>query len=120
MNLYTHALNKLDYFENVPLWDWLSIDKDFCEPAIYIKDDAYNFPVELEVIAMLEKDKYDVKEEEYSTEHMACVMSIAIALGKDEVKQHYNFLKLFPFSLGGATRDWYNSLAPRPVTGKDE
>jgi hypothetical protein len=44
-------------------------------------------------------------------------MCIAIAL---EVKQHYYFLKLFPFSLGGAARDWYNSLAPRSITSKDE
>jgi hypothetical protein len=72
------------------------------------------------VIAMLEKDKYYGKEEEYSTELMARVMSIAIAIGKYEVKQHYYFLKLFPFSLGGATIDWYNSLAPRSVTSKDE
>jgi hypothetical protein len=72
------------------------------------------------VIVVLEKDNYYGKEEEYSTEHMARVMSIATALGKDDVKQHYYFLKLFPFSLGGATRDWYNSFAPRSVTSKDE
>jgi hypothetical protein len=46
----------------------------FCELATYIKDDAYNFPVELVVIATVEKDKHCGKEEEYSTEHMTCVL----------------------------------------------
>jgi hypothetical protein len=47
-------------------------------------------------------------------------MSLVTTLGKDKVKQHYYFLKLFPFFLGGAARDWYKSLAPRPITSKDE
>jgi hypothetical protein len=97
MNPDNDALNKLDSFENVPLQDWFSIDKDFCEPAIYIKDDAYNFTVDLEVITMVEKDKYYGKEEECPVEHMTRVMILTTALGKDEVKQHYNFLEVVSF-----------------------
>jgi hypothetical protein len=51
---------------------------------------------------------------------MTHIMSLATALGKDEVKQHYYFLKLFPFSLGGAPRDWYKSLALGSITSKGE
>jgi hypothetical protein len=120
MNLDNNTLNKLDSFENLPLQDKFFIDKDFCEPAIYIKDDSYNFAVDLEAITMVEKDKCYGEEEECPAEHMTHVMSLATALGKDEVTQHHYFLKLFPFSLEGTTRDWYNFLAPRSITSKDE
>jgi hypothetical protein len=120
MNPDNDAFDKLDYFEHVPVQDWFSIYKDFCEPAIYIKDDAYNFIVDPEVITMVERDKYYGKEEECPAEHMTRIMSLATALDKDEVKQHYNLLKLFHFSLGSTTRDWYKSLAPRSITSKDE
>jgi hypothetical protein len=53
INLDPDALNKLDSFKNAPLQDWFTIDMIFYEPAIYIKDDACNFPVDLEVIAMV-------------------------------------------------------------------
>jgi hypothetical protein len=70
----------LDSFENVPLPDKFSTDKDFYEPGINIKDDAYNFPVDPKVIAMIEKDKYYGKEEQYPAEHMSCFMSLVTSL----------------------------------------
>jgi hypothetical protein len=66
MNIDNDALNKFDSFEYVPLQDF-SIDKDICEPPIYIKDGSYNFTVDPEVITMVEKYKYYGKEEECPT-----------------------------------------------------
>jgi hypothetical protein len=51
---------------------------------------------------------------------MTRIMSLAATLGKDEVNQHYYLLKLFPFSLGGTTRDCYKSFDPRSINSKYE
>jgi hypothetical protein len=39
--------------------------------------------------------------------------------GNTEIQKHHCFLKLFPFSLGGEAKDWYNSLAPKYITSKE-
>jgi hypothetical protein len=38
--------------------------------------------------------------------------------GHDEVQKHCYFLKLFPFSLRGDAKTWYNSLAPKSISSK--
>jgi hypothetical protein len=39
--------------------------------------------------------------------------------GNDEVRKHYYFLKLFPFSLGADAKTWYHSLPSKYITSKD-
>ena len=89
------------------------------ELAIYIKDDDYNFSIDTEIIKMVEDNKFYGKDEDFSYEHVAGLEDISQLFGKNEIQQHYYFLKLFPFSLGGDAKKWYNSLAPRSITSMD-
>ena len=43
-----------------------------------------------------------------------------MVFGKDEIHQRYYFLKLFPFTLGGGAKIWYNHLEPGSITSKEE
>jgi hypothetical protein len=66
---------------NVPLQKLFLVDKDFCEPAIYVRSEAYNFPVDLDIIKMVGKDKSFDKDEEYLAEHLSHVIEIAEVFG---------------------------------------
>jgi hypothetical protein len=46
---------------------------------------------------MIDKYKFFGKEDDYPIEHLTPSMELVEALSKDGVKQHYYFLKLFPF-----------------------
>ena len=59
---------------------------------------------------MVEDKKFYGKDEEFPFEHIAGLEDIAYLFGKNESQQHYYFQKLFPFSLGGDAKKWYNSL----------
>jgi hypothetical protein len=85
-----------------------------------MKDEAYNFPVDPDIIAMIEKISFMGENINTPLNTWIILWTFLEPFGKDEVKQHYYFLKLFPFSLGGASRDWYNSLEQRSIASKDE
>jgi hypothetical protein len=51
---------------------------------------------------------------------MTALHELSALFGKDEIQQCYYFLKLFPFTLGGDAKIWYNSLAPRSITSQEE
>jgi hypothetical protein len=51
---------------------------------------------------------------------MTAFHKLSALFGKDEIQQCYYFLKLFPFTLGGDAKIWYNSLAPCSITSQDE
>ena len=50
---------------------------------------------------------------------LVMVHDIANVFGKYEVQKHYYFLKLFPFSLGGEAKTWYNSFLPKSITSRE-
>jgi hypothetical protein len=51
---------------------------------------------------------------------MAALHELSTLFGNDEIQQRYYFLKLFPLTLGGDAKTWYNSLAPRSITSQEE
>jgi hypothetical protein len=51
---------------------------------------------------------------------MTALHELSALFGKDVIPQRYYFLKLFPFTLGGDAKIWYNSLAPCSITSQDE
>jgi len=120
MSIDSNDLEGLDAFVRTPLAEMFKIASNYCEPAIYVRDEAYDFFVDPEMIKIVEKNKFYGKEEEFLAKHLTNLMKIAMLLGKDEIHQHYYFLKLFPFSLGGDAKDWYNSLPPKSISSKDE
>jgi hypothetical protein len=51
---------------------------------------------------------------------MTALHELSALFGKDVIQQRYYFLKLFPFTLGGDAKIWYNSLAPCSITSQHE
>jgi hypothetical protein len=54
-----------DVFINTPLQERCPLAKYFCEHAIYVRDEAYNFPVAPEMIKIVDKDRFYRKGEKY-------------------------------------------------------
>jgi hypothetical protein len=88
-------------------------------PMIYIKDKDYEFNVEPEKIENAEAIKFNVREDELPWEYLINLSELANLFGHTEIQRRYYFLKLFPFSLGGEARDWFNSLEPKSITSKE-
>jgi hypothetical protein len=115
-------LDDLDIFDalrHASLGDLFPTISKTNEPIIYIKYSAYEFFVNPDIIELVEKNKFYGKDDEYPGDHIIQVHDIANLYGNNEVQKHYYFLKLFPFSLGGDARNWYNSLPPKTITSKD-
>jgi hypothetical protein len=47
-------------------------------------------------------------------------MELAMIFGKDNMHQHYSFLKVFSFSFGGDAERWYSSLTTKSISSKEE
>jgi hypothetical protein len=100
-------IEEFDAMINLSLGEMFPAASNNYEPAIFIKDDAYSFSVDPKIIKMVEDNKFYGKEEEFPSEHLSKLIDYATLFGKDEIQQHYYFLKLFPFSLGGDAKNWY-------------
>jgi hypothetical protein len=88
-------------------------------PVIYIKDKDYEFYVDPKKIEKAEAIKFNGREDELPWEHLINLSELANVFGNTEIQKRYYFLKLFPFSLGGEAKAWYNSLAPKSITSKE-
>ena len=93
----------------------MKYDPQFATSPIFITDKDYEFSVHPELITLVESDPFHG----YETETvMACLTKLSdidtlFALD-DKIRYHY-ILKLFPFSLKGDAKAWYNTLAPSCV-----
>jgi hypothetical protein len=119
MNLDLDDLDKFDASMSTSLGELFPVASKMDAPAIYIKDKDYEFNVDSEIIELVESSKFYGKEEEFPYEHLTNLNDLACLFGKTEIQQRYYFLKLFPFSLGGKAKAWYNSLAPKSITSKE-
>jgi hypothetical protein len=88
-------------------------------PVIYIKDIHYEFNVEPEKIERVEAIKFNGREDELPWEHLINHTELANLFGNTEIQKRYYFLKLFPFSLGGEAKAWFNYLACKSITIKE-
>jgi hypothetical protein len=111
-------LDKLDDYKNISLDEFFPAASKSKGSAIYIKDKGYEFSVDPEIIKKAESFKFYGKKNEFSLEHMTALHELSALFGKDEIQQRYYFLKLFPFTLGGDAKIWYNSLAPCSITSQ--
>jgi hypothetical protein len=115
------SLSYLDEFDSLihaALGDLFPIVKKPNAPIVYIKDPAYNFSVNPEIIELVEKNKFYGNDKEYPGDHIIHVHNIANLYGNNDVLKQYYFVKLFPFSLGGDARNWYNALPPKSIISK--
>ena len=119
MDMDLDDLDNFDVIVHTSLGELFPVASKINEPIVYIKDSAYEFSVDPGIIKKVEDKKFYGREDEYPGDHIIFVHDIANVVGKDEVQKHYYFLKLFPFSLGGEAKTWYNSLLPKSITSRE-
>ena len=75
-----------------------------------IKD--YDFSVDPELITLVESDPFYGYESETVMAHLNKLNDIVTLFTNDEKTRYYFILKLFPLSLKGDAKTWFNSLDP--------
>ena len=72
----------------------------------------YNFSIDPELITLVESDPFHGYESETVVAHLTKLNDIATMFTNDENIRYYYILKLFPFSLKGDAKTWFNYLDP--------
>ena len=97
----------------------LSSDPKFATSPIDIKDEGYYFSLDLSYLDIVEKEPFCGTENESVVAHMN-ELSTMSALFSDDFKMHKYFVtKIFPFSLKGEARAWFNRLPPGSIDSPD-
>ena len=79
-----------------------------------------NSPSTQSFITLVESDPFHGYETETVVAHLTKLNDIATLLTHNEKARYYFILKLFPFSLKGDAKAWYNTLAPGCVRSPQE
>ena len=87
----------------------------FATSPICVTDKDYDFSVDTEIITLVESNPFYGYESETVVAHLTKLNDIATLFTHDEKTRYYFILKLFPFSLKGYAKRWFNSLDPSCV-----
>ena len=87
-------------------------DPAFATSPICVTDKDYEFSVDPELITLVESDPFYGYESETVVAHLTKLNDIATLFTHEEKIRYYYILKLFPFSLKGDAKTWFNSLDP--------
>ena len=90
----------------------MKYDPAFATSPIFINDKDYDFFVDPELITLVESDPFYGYESETVVAHLTKLNDIATLFTNDEDSRNYYILKIFPFSLKGDAKTWFNSLDP--------
>ena len=93
----------------------LSPDAKFATSPINIKDKDYDFSLDLSYISIVEKEPFCGTENESAMKHMNELSSLSNLFSDDIKKRTYFVTKIFPFSLKGAAKIWYDNLSPGSI-----
>ena len=77
-----------------------------------IDDKDHEFSVDPDIITLVESDSFHGYESETVVAHLTKLNDIATLFTHYEKTRNYFILKLFPFSLKGDAKAWYNTFAP--------
>ena len=77
---------------------------------IFVTDKDYEFSVDPDITTLVESDPFHGYESETIVAHLTKPNDIATLFTNDEKTRYYYILKLFPFSLKGDAKAWFNSL----------
>ena len=94
----------------------LSPDAKFATSPINIKDKAYDFSLDLAHIAIVERELFCGTKNESVVEHMNVLSDLSGIFAEDIKRRNYFVSKIFPFSLKGEAKTWYNNLSPGSIT----
>jgi hypothetical protein len=93
----------------------LSPDAKFAASLINIRDNDYDFSLDLSYISIVEKEPFCGTENESAMAHMNELSTLS-NLFSDDIKLHTYFVaKIFPFLLKDAAKTWFNNLSPRSI-----
>jgi len=87
-------------------------DPAFPTSPICVTDKDYEFSVDPEIITLVEFDPFYGLESETVVTHLIKLNDIATLFTNDEKSCYYYILKIFPFSLKGDAKTWFNSVDP--------
>ena len=90
----------------------MKYDPAFATLPIFVTDKDYEFSVDPELITLVESYPFHGYESETVVAHLTKLKDIATLFAHEEKIRYYYILKLFPFSLKGDAKTWFNSLAP--------
>ena len=90
----------------------MKYDPAFATSPIFVTDKDYEFSVDPELITLVESNTFHGYETETIVAHLTKLNDIATLFAHKEKIRYYYILKLFPFSLKGDAKIWFNSLAP--------
>ena len=94
------------------LRDKMKPDPAFATSPICVPDKDYEFSVDPDIITLVEYDLFYGYESETVVAHLTKLNDIATLFTKDERTRYFYILKIFPFSLKGDAKIWFNSLDP--------
>src|SRR4051812_300714 len=94
------------------LRDKMKPDPAFATSPICVPDKDYEFSVDLDIITLVESDLFYGYESETVVAHLTKLNDIAALFTNDERSRYFYILKIFPFSLKGDAKIWFNSLDP--------
>jgi hypothetical protein len=93
----------------------LSPDAKFAASPINIRDKDYDFSLDLSYISIVEKDPFCGTEGESAMAHINELSTLSNLFSDDAKLRTYFVAKIFPFSLKGAAKTWFNNLSPGSI-----
>ena len=106
------ALKLLDVLKEKSMRERMTCDPKFTTSHIFITYKDYEFYVDSELITLVESDPFHGSETETIVAHLTMLNYIATLFAHEKKIRYYYILKLFPFSLNGDAKVWYNILTP--------
>jgi hypothetical protein len=82
---------------------------------INISDKDYDFSLDLSYISIVEKEPFCGAETESAMGHMNELTALSSLFSDDTKLRTYFVVKIFPFSLKGAAKAWFNNLSPGSI-----
>ena len=90
----------------------MKYDPAYATSPIFVTDKDYEFPIDPDIITLVESDPFYGYESEIVVAHLTKLNDIATLFTNDERTRYLYILKIFPFSLKGDAKIWFNSLDP--------
>src|SRR3954464_412756 len=97
----------------------MSSDPKFATSPIDIKDKYYDFSLDLSYLDIIEKKPFCGTENESVVAHMNELSTMSALFSDDFKMRKYFVAKIFPFSLKGESRAWFNRLPPGSIDSPD-
>src|SRR3954463_8238608 len=90
----------------------MKYDLAYATSPIFVTDKDYEFSIDRDIITLVESDPFYGYESETVVAHLTKLNDIATLFTNDERTRYFYILKIFPFSLKGDAKIWFNSLDP--------